>query len=149
MEAVKEPKKTASIKSRTQSEVNAVRQESWLTQQETGKFLNISDKEVEDLLMDGHFKLFNATVKADRLIYLESVNEYLKTGVRARSRESQFAKKQKAKRELRERADGLKTNLTNKINKLSEQLRVVKIAVESGKIDQLANDENINLPISS
>jgi len=147
MEAVKEPKKTTSIKSRTQSEVNAVRQENWLTQGELAKYLNISDKEVQDLLMDGYFRLSNAMVKADRLIHLESVDEYLKTGTRARSSDSLFAKKQKAKQELRERAEGLKSNITNKINQLSTQLREAKIAVESGKIDKLANDDNINFAL--
>ena len=141
MEVVKEKRPT--IKGRTQSEINIIRQESWLTQKELGLYMNKSDKEIEELLDDGFFKLSNASAKVDRLVYLESVDEYLKTGQRARSSDSIFAKKQKEKRELQERVEGMKTNLANKVNKINEQLRLAKITLESNKLGQLANESNM------
>ena len=79
------------------------------------QYLNISEDKVKELLDDGYFILSNATTAGAALIDIESINKYLRNGLRARPSDSQFAKDQRIRQELRERGESMKNNLQRQI----------------------------------
>ena len=104
------------------NDIKALRSEQWLTILEASEYLGISVDNFKSYLNDGFFIPSRSLSGGEQLINLDSLDDFLKGGQRARPSEAQHLKQQKAQAQLREVGEGVKRNIQGEINNIKNRL---------------------------
>ena len=130
-------------KAKAKNDVKALRSEQWLSILEASEYIGISVDNFNSYLEDGYFMPSRSLEGGEPLIFLESIDDFLKNGQRARPSQAKMQIEQQQRRELREIGDSLKRSVSIAIGDMEQKLPKLKAVLERSTIDQIVNQASI------